>query len=64
MSCQNSRARWKIRETLGGPPVKSTNHRLSNRMPRSRLSQGEPHETTSRGGSQGSRLETYWTIRG
>lgn len=34
MSCQNSRARWKIRETFWGPPVKSTNHHLSNWMPR------------------------------
>lgn len=34
MSCQKSRARWKIRETFWGPPVKSTNHHRSNRMPR------------------------------
>lgn len=34
MSCQKSRARWKIRDTLRGPPPKSTNHRLPNLMPR------------------------------
>lgn len=34
MSCQKSRARWKIRDTLGGPRLKSTNHSLSNLMPR------------------------------
>ena len=34
MSCQKSRARWKIRDILWGPPLKSTNHNLSNSMPR------------------------------